>query len=253
MELIRLTKENIGQEHICCAIASERDAQVAAKKAWLAERLDEGLVFLKGDVRGKCMIEYMPAENAWLPIDAPGYMVIDCFWVAGRFAGRGNGARLLDACIEDSRAKGKRGLCVISSRKKRPFLSDGAYLRAHGFERADEAEPYFELLALRLEEGAPLPRFKRQAKHPHASGEGFTLYYTNQCPYTAKYVPLLEAAARERGVPMTSVHLSSAAEAQNAPAAATTFALFEDGAFVTHEILSVKRFEAMLDERARTK
>ena len=62
MELVKLSHENIDREHICCAIANEKDIQVVSKKNWLRERLDEGLVFLKGNVRGKCFIEYMPAE-----------------------------------------------------------------------------------------------------------------------------------------------------------------------------------------------
>ena len=45
-----------------------------AKEAWLADRFDEGLVFLKSVERGKCFIEYIPAENAWIPIEADGYM-----------------------------------------------------------------------------------------------------------------------------------------------------------------------------------
>lgn len=61
MELIRLTQENLETEHICCAISNNKDVQVMSKKAWLSDRLDEGLVFLKGDVRGKCFIEYIPA------------------------------------------------------------------------------------------------------------------------------------------------------------------------------------------------
>ena len=65
MELVRLTHENLEREHICCAISNNKDIQVSSKKAWLAERLDEGLVFLKGNVRGKCFIEYIPAEYAW--------------------------------------------------------------------------------------------------------------------------------------------------------------------------------------------
>ena len=74
MEFIKLTHENLEQEHICCAISSNKDPQVAAKKAWLKNRLDEGLVFLKSAQRGKCFIEYIPAEYAWTPIEADGYM-----------------------------------------------------------------------------------------------------------------------------------------------------------------------------------
>ena len=87
MNYIRLSPENLESEHICCAISNAKDPQVIAKKQWLAERLGEGLVFLKADARGKCFIEYIPAENAWAPIDAPGYMFIDCLWVSGSFKG----------------------------------------------------------------------------------------------------------------------------------------------------------------------
>ena len=46
MEYIRLTRDNLEQEHICCAISNNQDIQVISKKAWLSERLEEGLVFL---------------------------------------------------------------------------------------------------------------------------------------------------------------------------------------------------------------
>ena len=63
MEYIRVTKENLEKEHICCAISNNKDVQVSSKKAWLADRFDEGLVFLRSVERGKCFIEYIPAEN----------------------------------------------------------------------------------------------------------------------------------------------------------------------------------------------
>ena len=105
MEYIRVTKENLEKEHICCAISNNKDVQVSSKKAWLADRFDEGLVFLKSVERGKCFIEYIPAENAWVPINADGYMYIDCLWVSGSFKGHGYSTELLDACIEDSKEK----------------------------------------------------------------------------------------------------------------------------------------------------
>ena len=55
MEYIRVTKENLEEEHICCAISNNKDVQVSSKKAWLADRFDEGLVFLKSVERGKPM------------------------------------------------------------------------------------------------------------------------------------------------------------------------------------------------------
>lgn len=78
MEYIQVTSKNIDTEHICCALSNGKDAQVSSKKAWLQERFAEGLVFLKSTERGKCFIEYIPAENAWAPIDAQGYTYINC-------------------------------------------------------------------------------------------------------------------------------------------------------------------------------
>ncbi len=140
MEYIRVTKENLEKEHICCAISNNKDVQVLSKKSWLLERFDEGLVFLKSEERGKCFIEYIPAEYAWNPIDAEGYMYIDCLWVAGSFKGHGYAGELLNYCIEDSKQKGKKGLCILSCAKKKPFLSDPKFLKYKGFDPCDEAD-----------------------------------------------------------------------------------------------------------------
>lgn len=249
MEFITLTRENLAQEHICCAIANNEDRQVAAKKSWLVEQLDNGLVFLKGDVRGKCFIEYMPAEKAWAPIFADGYMYINCLWVSGQFKGQGYSSQLLDRCMEDSKAKGKKGLVILSAKKKIPYLSDPKYLRYKGFQLADTAAPSFTLMYLPFDENAELPRFREAVKAPHIEQKGFVLYYTHQCPFTAKYVPLVENIAKEHSVPFQAIRLETMAQAQQAPSACTSYSLFYQGAFVTNEILSEKKFEKMLIEK----
>lgn len=246
MELIRVTKENLDQEHICCAISNNKDCQVIAKKEWLGSRFDEGLVFLKGNVRGKCFIEYIPAESAWAPIDAEGYMYIDCLWVSGQFKGQGYSNLLLNTCQEDSKAKGKKGLVVLSSKKKRPFLSDPKFLKYKGFQTCDNAEPDFELMYLPFEEGAEKPRFKDHVRKPKIAERGVVIYYAHQCPFTAKYVPLLAGIAEDKKIPFRAVRFTTTDQAQNAPAACTSFSLFYDGEFVTNEIMSEKKFEKMI-------
>lgn len=248
MELIKLTHENLDKEHICCAISNNKDPQVSSKKAWLSARLDEGLVFLRSSERGKCFIEYIPAENAWVPVEAAGYMHINCFWVSGSLKGHGYSNELLNACIADAKAQGRKGLTVISSPKKMPFLSDPKYLAYKGFKVADTAEPNFTLMYLPFEENAAVPEFKEQAKRSHISESGFVLYYTNGCPFTAKYVPVVEACAQQNGIPFTSVHIDSREAAQNAPAAWTNYALFFNGEYVTNEILSEKKFLALAEK-----
>lgn len=253
MNYIRLTPENLAREHICCAISGEKDPQVLSKKAWLRGRMDEGLVFLKAEERGKCFIEYIPAEYAWAPIRAEGYLYIDCFWVSGSLKGHGYANDLLGRCAADGRAQGKRGICVISSPKKQAFLSDPGYLAHKGFRPADTAEPFFTLLYLPFDESAPVPEFKPCARTPHIDEGGFVLYYTAGCPFTAKYVPLIEQAARDAGIPFAGVRLDSREKAQNAPAAWTNYALFYNGSYVGNEILSEKKFLALAAEKGAGK
>jgi len=248
MDIITLTKENLEQEHICCAISNNKDCQVSAKKSWLAERFADGLVFKKGDVRGKCFIEYMPAEKAWCPIEANGYMHINCFWVSGQFKGQGNSNLLLAECIKDSRKKGKKGLCVISSKKKMPYLSDHKYLTHKGFLVADTAEPFYELMYLPFEKDGAKPCFKKSVKTPKVSGKGLVLYYAYQCPFTAKYVPMIEEIVKSKPVSLKTIRFKTTEEAQNAPAPSTSYSLFYDGKFVTNEILSEQKFEKLLAE-----
>lgn len=248
MEIIRVTAGNIEKEHICCAISSNKDIQVVSKKKWLSERFEDGLVFLKGNVRGKCFIEYIPAENAWVPIEANGYMFINCLWVSGQYKGRGNSNLLLEECINDCRQKEKYGLCIISSKKKRAFLADSKYLSHKGFRLADSAKPYFELWYLPFSEEAPKPSFRPHAKTPEITCDGFVLYYSHQCPFTAKYVPLLKQEAEKMGFPFKTVLLNDKESAQNAPSAVTNFALFYNGRFITHEILSIGKFQKLVND-----
>ncbi|MCR5795298.1 MAG: YoaP domain-containing protein [Solobacterium sp.] len=242
MEYIRITKENLEKEHICCSISNNKDIQVSSKKAWLRDRLDEGLVFLKGTERGKCFIEYIDAEYAWNPIEADGYIYIDCLWVSGSFKGHGYSNDLLGACIEDGCARGKKGLCILSSAKKKPFLADPKFLAYKGFEVSDEADNGIRLLYLPLEKDSEKPCFKACAKHPHIDEDGYVLYYTDQCPFNAKYVPVVEKAARDSGIQFRTVHITTREEAQNAPTPVTTYALFYNGSYITNEQMNDKKF-----------
>ena len=249
MQYIKITKENIENEHICCAISNNKDVQVSSKKAWLADRFDDGLVFLKSVERGKCFIEYIPAEKAWNPIDADGYTHINCLWVSGSFKGHGYSNDLLGECIKDSRENGKKGLCILSSAKKKPFLADPKYLKYKGFSVADEADNGVQLWCLPFDGSADKPTFKECAKHPRTDEQGYVLYYTNQCPFNAKYVPIVEQTAKENGIPFRTIKLETVEAARSAPTPITTYALFYNGGYVTHEQMNDKRFLRLAAEQ----
>lgn len=247
MEYIKVTKENIEKEHICCAISNNKDIQVSSKKAWLFDRFDDGLVFLKSVERGKCFIEYIPAENAWNPIDAEGYMYIDCLWVSGALKGHGYANDLLEACIKDSKEKGKKGLCILSTAKKKPYLADPKFLKYKGFTVCDETDHGIQLWYLPFFSGVEKPKFMECAKHPRMNESGYVLYYTNQCPFNAKYVPIVEKTAKENNIPFKVIHITRKEQARNIPSPITTYALFYDGEYLTNEIMNEKKFLKLIN------
>ena len=240
MDYIRITKENIDKEHICCAMSGK---QSLVKKEWLKQRFDEGLVFYRSRERGKCFIEYIPAENAWVPIEADGYLYINCLWVSGSMKGHGYSKDLLSECIRDAGAQGRKGICILSAEgRKREFLADPKYLAYQGFTVADVSDCGINLMYLPLDPTAEPPRFKECAKHPRAEEEGFVLYYTDQCPFTYYWVPRVEETAREHNIPLKVIHITDRESARNVPAPVTTYALFRDGGFLTQAVQSDKKF-----------
>ena len=243
LNYIRITRDNVDKEHICCAMSNK---QSNGKKEWLKPRFEEGLVFYRSDEWGKCFIEYLPAENAWVPIEADSYLYINCLWVAGSMKGHGYSNDLLDACIRDARDQGRKGLCILSSEKrKKEFLADPKYLAYKGFLQADVSECGITLMYLPLTGDAQPPRFRECARHPSVEEAGFVLYYTDQCPYTYYWVPRVEEAAREHNIPLKVIHITDRESARNVPAPVTTYALFRDGKFVTQAIQSDKKFLAL--------
>lgn len=240
MDYIRITEDNIDGEHICCAMSGK---QSLVKKEWLRQRFAEGLVFYRSRERGKCFIEYIPAEHAWVPIQAEGYLYINCLWVSGSMKGHGYSNDLLAECIRDAKAQGRKGLCTLSAQgRKREFLSDPKYLAHKGFTTADTSVCGIELLYLPLVPCAEPPKFKDCAKQPIAEESGFVLYYTDQCPFTYYWVPRVVEAAKAHHIPLKVIHVTSREQAQNVPSPVTTYVLFRDGKFLTQGIQSDKKF-----------
>lgn len=247
MSFLQITKENLAHEHICCALgAKQYEEAVREKKRWLGERMEDGLKFYRLNERAKVFIEYLPAEKAWAPIDAPNYMYIDCLWVSGRHKGSGHSRSLLEQCIRDAKEAGMDGIVHLSSKKKLPYLSDKRYLEHMEFTVADLAAPYFELLVLKWKEDAVQPAFKASVRAKPASDQGIYIYYTAQCPFAVGVLDDLRKVAEAKGMPFQAHRIRSKEEAQQSPAVWTTFSLFYNGQYMTHEIMSPAKFENWL-------
>lgn len=246
MDIITLTPANLDREHICCALADKKNADgVQAKKSWLSCRMQEGLRFKKMDLRGKAFIEYLPAEQAWMPIEAAGYTLINCFWVAGSHKGHGYGGQLLAECERE--VKDSYGIAVVVGKKKLAFLSDKAFFIKHGYRVCDTCAPHFELLVKPLREDAPPPRFRACAKAGMEPGtQGIDIFYTEQCPFTTTYIELIRAAAAGSGV--ARIHRIGTKEtAQGHYCPVTTYSIFVDGVFHSQEILTPAKFDKLLE------
>ncbi len=244
MEMIILNSDNIADEHICCGISDKKCKEgYEMKKDWMRSQFGNGYVFRKYDVRHKVFIDYMPANKAWVPIEADGYMYVNCFWVAGKYKGKGHGIALLEACERD--AKGMKGLVVVTGKKKKPFLSDPKYLKKHGFTVCDSALPDFQLMVKKFDDEAADPKFKESAKTGTCpNNEGLVVYYSNQCPFTEYYVnkELVEIAS-DKNIPITINKISTYEASQSMPCPFGIHSIYYNGIFLTNEILTKKSFE----------
>jgi len=219
---------------------------VELKKSWLTHRFEEGLQFKKMDIRGKVFIEYIPAEYAWRPVQAAGYMFIHCLWVSGQHQKHGYAKQLLAECEKDS--ENMNGVCVITSKK--PFLADKKFFLKQGFEVCDTAEPCFELLVKKYKKDAATPKFHNTAKKLKDSNKkGITMYYSDQCPFLNLYVKEMSEAAKELGIETTVKKLETAKDAQAMSTPYGTFNVFYKGEFLTHMPYSKKGFTKFLQEK----
>ena len=144
--------------------------------------------------------------------------------------GHGYSNDLLEACIRDAKAQGKKGICILCAEgRKREFLADPKFLTHKGFCVADISDCGINLMYLPIEPTVQMPKFRD----------------TDQCPYTYYWVPRVQEAAKKYGIPFKAIHITDKESAQNVPAPVTTYALFRDGQFLTQSIQSDKKFLAL--------
>lgn len=251
-EFIQLHKDNIVSEHICCAISDKKCASgYQAKKDWLTKEFDNGYVFRRIDKRAKVFVEYGPAENAWIPISAPNFLNINCFWVSGKYKKKGYGKALLKTAVEDAKKQGKDGLVTVAGTKKFHFMSDTKWLLKQGFEEVERTLSGFSLLVKKVHPKAVTPKFNASVKSGECPDKnGIVVYYSNRCPFAEFHAKdSMAETARKRKLPLKLIKLRTIEEAQHAPSPATIFSLFLNGKFMTTDISACmdSRFDQVME------
>jgi GNAT superfamily N-acetyltransferase len=238
-KLIDLSVQNIAEEHICCAISDKKCIEsYELKKDWLKKEFNNGYVFRRIDARAKVFIEYGPAEKGWVPIDAPNYMLVNCFWVSGQYKGKGYGKALLKTAIEDAKNQEKSGFVTVVGTKKFHFMSDTKWLLKQGFVDCQRIQSGFSLLVLKIDPDAETPKFKESVMSGECPDKkGIVAYFSNRCPYSEFHAKTsLIETANKRNIPCKVIKLETMEQSQSAPSPATIFSLFYDGKFITTDI-----------------
>lgn len=246
-EYINLTIDNIDNEHICCAIGDPKHQDgVNNKKEWIKNKLRYGHVFRKLNARGKVFIEYEPIETAWAPIVGNNYVYIYCLWVAGSFKGKGIAKDLITYAINDAKEKGMSGLCTISSKKKKPFVSEKNFFMHYGFKVVDEIDDY-ELLVLSFD-NKEVPKFNDNARKMEIKSKDFTIYYSPECPYAEYEVKELSNYAKNNNIKINFIKIDTLEKAKNVPCVFNNWANFYNGKFISNTILNANSFQKLISK-----
>lgn len=240
-----LTEENLSQEHLCCIIRSKKPHPgVEAKRAWLAQRLKEGHIFRKLDVKGIVFIEYAPLETAWVPVEGDNFFYIYCLWVAGEFKGKGYGRQLMEYCLADAKAKGRSGVCMLGAEKQKAWLSDQAFAKKYGFEAVDTTPDGYQLLSLSFD--GTRPSFATNVKKQEIESRELTIYYSYQCPYIQQSLEMVRKTCLEMGIPHTLIPIDTLEKAKALPCVFNNWAVFYERRFLTVNLLDTAALKRIL-------
>lgn len=243
--LIDLSPENVSAHGLFCS-KNHHSFGFQQKSSWFAERYHEGMrIKLLEDRDHKALgfIEYLPADAAWRPVHAPGYMFVHCIMVyPPKNKNKGHGTRLLKSCEQDAEARAMAGVCAMTSPK--PWMAEKDLFLKNQYAVA-EGRGRFELVYKTWDPNAGLPRlldWEARLKNY----QGWHLVYADQCPYHEKAVQMIAKTAREYGLEVQVHKLTSSAEAKEAPSGFGVFSLVHDGRLIEDHYISQTRFRSII-------
>lgn len=251
IKIIDITPENI-LEYGVCGYKSLKKEGFPEKVAWLTENYPKGLR-IKSILTGKDgiqgMIEYIPGEYCWKPVEANGYVFIHCLFVGFKstYKNKGYATLLIDECIKAAKEAKKNGVAVVT--RKGSFMVGNEIFMKNGFEIAAEAPPDFELLVLKFKKNIQSPKFKENFTDKTGKYKnGLTIIRADQCPYTKKNVnEIVETSKKVFGITPVIVDYKNHTEAQDCPCAFGSFCIVYNGKILSYHPISNGRFKNIMN------
>jgi len=235
-----------------CGYKNPRHIGYQRKIDWVKNRFNDGMkykVLLDADDNALGGIEYIPAEHAWRPVKANGYMFIHCIYIMKKSAqGKGFGMQLVNACIDDARKQGKYGVAVIA--RKGSWMAGFSLFEKLGFKVAESVAPDFKLMALKFDMEACTPKFSGVwVKELQNYNDGLTVITSDQCPYVVKSVTeIIEVAESEFQITPNIIHIENSEQAKKVPCAFGCFCIIYDGKVVAENPISKTRFRNIMNK-----
>jgi GNAT superfamily N-acetyltransferase len=168
---------------------------------YLARKMDEGAriqVAYRDDPDGDVIgfIEYYPIEVTNLELVGDDILAIWCMLV--REERQGIGSALLQACLDDARALGRKGVALT---RRDPFWMPRAILERAGFVEVGPAGRNGAVLFYPLVADAPPPRWVgRRPDMELVEGQVVVdVYHTDRCPIHWRNTTLVQEVIQELG------------------------------------------------------
>jgi hypothetical protein len=245
LKLINITPENVMEHGLFC-IKNVNNPEFALKKNWFLKSYEEGLriKILHNESKKQIgYIEYIPADFAWRPVEAPGFMFIQCMFIyAKKDKEKGYGSFLVKACEEDAKKQNMKGICTMTS--DGTFIANKQLFIKNGYSQVDKLERY-ELMVKKFDNKFDDPRLIDWTKD-REKFQGWHLIYADQCPWHHKSVEALKEVAKSNGIDLKIKKLTNWQEAKKAPSGFGVFSLLYNGKLLEDHYLSATRFKNIL-------
>ena len=150
----------------------------------------------------------------------------------------------MEYCLNDAKAKGKSGICMLGAKKQKAWLSDQSFEKKFGFKVFDTTDHGYELLALSFD--GTMPTFAQNVKNQGIGNKELTIYYDMQCPYICQNIEMIEQYCVQNDIPVSLIQVDTLQKAKELPCVFNNWGVFYKGKFETVNLLDVSAVQRIL-------